>query len=135
MAQFPWGAASFANSTTSGGSGGPFTGIGKACTSVPLVPATVSVKADADVPGASATVMVAVPGATTEDGLKVTVTPAGAPLALSATGALNVPCARIATEIAPLVPGAICGFAGAAPTLKSGGSSPYTATALSCVGM
>src|SRR4051812_9007358 len=130
MAQLPAGLALFANSTISRG---PFTVNGRACTSVPLVPTIVSVKADVDVPGASATVMVAVAGATIEDGLKLTVTPAGAPLAVNATGALKVPWARTATEIAPLLPEAICGFAAVVPMLKPGGSRPYTAIASSCV--
>src|SRR5690242_14270283 len=135
MAQLPAGTASFAHSTISGGSGGPFTVIGRACTNVPPVPAIVNVNCDVDVPGASATVIVVVPGAMTVDGLKLTVTPAGAPVAVNATGPLNVPCARIATETAPLLPAAICGFGGVAAMLKSGGSKPYTWTRSSCDGM
>src|SRR6185295_15425365 len=127
--------ASFANNRISAGSGIPLITTGTAWTSEPLVAATVSVKGDAGALDASATVIVAVPPPMTEEGPKVTVTPAGAPLALSATGAANGPCARIPTESVPLPPGAIWALAGATLTLKSGGRRPYTATALSCVAM
>src|SRR6476646_11153581 len=56
-----------------------------ACTTVPLVPLTVTLKAPAAAPEGTATVIVATPLPAIACGASVTVVPAGAPLAVRST--------------------------------------------------
>ena len=84
-----------------------------------------------------ATVKVAVelpdPGAAIDVGLKLTVTPAGAPLEVNATAELNPFTTVVVTVEAPFVPWATLTALGEAEIVKSGAGVTVRLTVVLCV--
>ena len=81
-------------------------------------------KLPSGVPGGTATVIAVTPAPVIDDGLKVTVIPAGNPVAVRSTGPANPADVPTAMDNVPLLPGRITVLAGVVLTLKSGGRRP-----------
>ena len=92
------------------------------CVSPPPAPVTVIVYAPVAVFGATVIVMVEAPdpGAAMDVGLKLTVTPAGWPVALKATAELNPPETAVAIVLVPLDPRATDAAVGEAVMVNAG---------------
>jgi hypothetical protein len=93
---------------------------------LPLVPVMVRVEVLAAAELGALTVSVAEPGAFTELELNVAVTPAGAPLTLSATAPLNPFTTPTLTVELPLLPAFTVSEVGLADTVKSGCCTGFT---------